>query len=43
VVLRVEAFTGSRVDDPAVQQRLLQLEGQAWLAQRIEGWLRLSP
>jgi parvulin-like peptidyl-prolyl isomerase len=43
VVLRVEAFTGSRVDDPAVQQRLLQLEGEAWLSQRIDTWLAQQP
>ena len=40
VVLRVEAFTGSRVDDPEVQQRVLRLEGEAWLDQRIEAWLK---
>jgi hypothetical protein len=40
VVLQVEAFTGSRVDDPAVQQRLLRLEGEAWLSHRIEAWLK---
>lgn len=40
VVLRVEAFTASRVDDPAVQQRLLRLEGEAWLELRMEAWLK---
>ena len=40
VVLRLEAFTPSRVDDPAVQRRLLQMEGESWLNQRIERWLK---
>lgn len=40
VVLRVEAFSASRVDDPATAERLLQLEGEAWLKERIEAWLR---
>lgn len=40
VVLRVEAFKGSRVDDPAIAERLLQLEGETWLSQRIEDWLK---
>lgn len=39
VVLRVETFIGSRADDPALTERLLQLEGEAWLAERIEAWL----
>jgi parvulin-like peptidyl-prolyl isomerase len=47
VVLRVEAFTASRVDDPATAERLLQLEGEAELQQRMESWLKgrvpLSP
>ena len=40
VVLRVEAFTASRVDDPATAERLLQLQGEAWLAERIDAWLK---
>ena len=43
VVLRVDSFTGSRVDDPNVAERLLRMEGEAWLAERIEGWLKQSP
>lgn len=42
VVLRLEAFTASRVDDPATSERLLQLEGDAWLKERIEAWLKTS-
>ena len=40
VVLRLESFNGSRLDDPDIPARLLQLEGEAWLAERIEAWLR---
>lgn len=40
VVLRLEAFSASRVDDPATSERLLPLEGDAWLAERIETWLK---
>ena len=40
VVLRVESFQSSRLDDPGIEQRLLQLEADAWLEERIAAWLR---
>jgi parvulin-like peptidyl-prolyl isomerase len=40
VVLRVDSFTGSRLDDPGVIERLLRLEGDAWLEQRLQTWLK---
>lgn len=39
VVLRVETFQASRLGDPGVEQRLLRLEGEAWLRERIDAWL----
>ena len=47
VILRVEQFQSARLDDPAIPPRLLQLEGEAELQQRMESWLKgretLSP
>jgi parvulin-like peptidyl-prolyl isomerase len=40
VVLRVDSFTGCRLDDPAVGERLLRLEGEAWLEQHMQAWMK---
>lgn len=37
VVLRVEVFTASRMDDSVTSEPLLQLEGDAWLKPSTPG------
>ncbi|MEB3200026.1 MAG: hypothetical protein VKK62_05825 [Synechococcaceae cyanobacterium] len=39
VVFRVDSFQGCRIDDPSIAQRLLQLEADAWLEERLQRWL----
>jgi hypothetical protein len=43
VILRMEQFQSARLDDPAIPPRLLQLEGEAELEQRMESWLKGLP
>lgn len=40
VVLRVESFIGSRLDDPALKPRLLEMEGERWLEEQMQRWLQ---
>jgi len=40
LVLRVESFIGSRLDDPALRPRLLEMEGERWLEEQRQRWLQ---